>query len=105
MIEDRQALVISEKSGCRVWHGDAVMDDEGRKHQKVTIALLNYWNTDWDTEKFRWLLLLLEDTGDKERSYRRVGLGVVEGNWDPMTDEYDKEDFEPGWTEQTITIV
>lgn len=104
-LHDMQTLVISEKNGWRVWFADAVMDDEGRMHQRVTVALVNYWNTDWDAEKQRWLLLLLEETGDQEQSYRRVGLAIVEGIPDPATGQHQEGYFDPGWTERVITLV
>lgn len=95
---DTEALIISEGSGRLVWKGIAVLDDEGNRSRKVVIALIH----ERDAEYSMWLMLLLEQVGERENTYKRVGLGVVE------VDSFyskNKPNFERDWTEQVITIV
>ncbi|KAL1848923.1 hypothetical protein Daus18300_013432 [Diaporthe australafricana] len=97
---DRAALVIPEKSGLRVWQGMAVLDDEGHTWKDVVIALVLE-----DNHKSEWLLLLLEQTDEKEQTYKRVGLGVLKHDYDSLTEKSKNPNFDRDWTEQAITIV
>lgn len=102
---DSQALVISETSGQRVWQGGAVLDDEGHRCQQVVIALIAPAEG-MERDMTKWWLLLLENAGEREQTYRRVGLGVVQDRYASCSGKDDgKLNFDRDWTERVITII
>lgn len=103
---DSQALVILETSGRLVWQGGAVLDDEGHRCRQVVVALIIPARAqDRGMTKTKWWLLLLEDAREMERTYRRVGLGVVGERYNFWSEMYEKPNFDRDWTEQVITII
>lgn len=104
---DLQALVIPERVGQDVWQGVAVLDDEGHRCQQVVIALIALAQdpSDFGKGMAKWWSILLQNAGEGEQTYRRVGLGVVEERYTSGSWKREKPNFDREWTEQVITII
>lgn len=106
---DWQVLVIPERNGRSVWYGSAVLDDEGQSCQQVVIALIapaeDVRLTVTTGGMAEWWLILLQNAGEREQTYRRVGLGVVSESFTYCSWKPEKPNFDRDWTEQVITII
>lgn len=89
--------VVSENSACKGRTGRAVLDDDNHEDQDVMIAMVIGWN-EYDDPSWLLLLLTLDMADESKQRYERVGLGIIEDDWE-------MPNFEHAWKTRDITIV